>query len=108
LAQQLLSWDKAGHAVLYGALAVLVAMVVALRRPDRYLIGGLSLLACVWIVIGVSALGAFDEITQPLTNRILDWSDWVADTVGAALAVALFVLIHSWLRRLAPARPAAT
>ena len=56
LARELLSWDKAGHAVLYGALAVLAATVVALRSPDRYLICGLSLLACVWIVIGVSVL----------------------------------------------------
>jgi VanZ family protein len=102
LARAVLSWDKLGHAVLYGGLATIAAMVISLRRPDRSA-AGLSLAACAAIVLGVSAIGAIDELTQPLTNRQLDWGDWLADTLGATVGVALFVIVNASRRREAPA-----
>jgi VanZ family protein len=101
VARTLLSWDKLGHAALYGGLALVAAIVVSLRRADRST--GLSLAACVTIVLAVSALGAIDELTQPLTDRTLDWSDWMADTLGATVGVAAFVFVDAWRRRAAPA-----
>lgn len=102
-AQKLLSWDKAGHAVLYGGLAAVAAIVVSLRRPDRDSNGGLTLAACATIVITVSALGAISELIQPLTNRQRDLNDWLADTAGAIIAVAVFLIVDARRRRSAPA-----
>jgi hypothetical protein len=47
-----------------------------------------------------SAYGMGDEFRQSLTHgiRTPDWHDWLADTLGAITAVALY-LYGAWYRR---------
>lgn len=90
------SWfepDKLGHFAAYGALATAV-----LRIPGMKNWPGLGLW---WAAVIASAYGAGDEWRQSLTAGIRspDWHDWLADTIGAVMAVALF-LYWPWYRRL--------
>ncbi|MCC7351926.1 MAG: VanZ family protein [Phycisphaerales bacterium] len=51
-----------------------------------------------WKVLLILTLyGAFDEWTQQFVNRFTDVDDWMADTIGVAIAVALMTLVH-WAR----------
>jgi VanZ family protein len=84
--------DKLGHFGAYGALATAIV-----RIGGR---GRLSALGW-WAVVLASAYGIGDEFRQSLTQgiRTPDWHDWVADTIGALVAVALY-LKWGWYRRL--------
>jgi VanZ family protein len=80
-------FDKLAHAALFGLLATLV-----LRNgfaPRR-----------AWIAVAVvSAFGAADEWHQSLTpGRAVELADWIADTLGATVAVGAYVL-WPWYRR---------
>lgn len=78
-----LSNDKVVHAVLFGVLAALVHL--AARRAERWNVRRAAATALVM----ASLYGATDELHQLRTpTRSADPMDWVADTVGAALAVA--------------------
>lgn len=70
--------DKVVHFGVFGLLATL--MVRLLPRPAA------------WIaVVAASLFGATDEWHQSFTpGRRMDWADWVADTLGAAVAVAAY------------------
>lgn len=83
--------DKIGHFGAYGALAT-----AAVRIPGR---GRLSRIGW-WAILVASAYGMGDEFRQSLTHgvRTPDWHDWLADTLGAVTAVALY-LRWSWYRR---------
>ena len=84
--------DKIVHFSVYGLLATLVT------RHGRGWRGVL------WSLFLVSAFGASDEWHQFFVpGRSCDFADWVADTAGAAVAVALY---HgwSWYRRLRETR----
>ncbi len=71
--------DKFAHFGAYGLLATLVCRV---RGGWR---------AAGWSLLAVSAFGASDEWHQSFVpGRSPDVMDWVADTTGAALAVALY------------------
>ena len=74
-------FDKVEHVVAYGVVAGL--FLLALRRPVRPVTVGL-------ILTGLLAVGALDEVTQPLVNRVASGSDFVADVVGIGLAVLCF------------------
>lgn len=84
------NFDKVAHLAVFGLLATLVASIpwVQRRRP----------LGIYTAIVGVSLFGASDEWHQQFTpTRTMDVLDWAADTLGAAVAVALYA--HwSWYR----------
>lgn len=72
--------DKFAHFAVYGLLATLVCRV-----------GGHSWRAGAVAVLIASAYGASDEWHQSFVpGRFSDVGDWLADTIGAVLAVALY------------------
>ncbi len=89
------SWlavDKVGHFALYGALATAIVRHPALVRWPW--------LGLWWALPLASAYGLGDEFRQSFTIvRMFEWADWVADTVGAVVAVSLYIR-WPWYRRL--------
>ena len=87
-----IGFDKVAHFGVFGLLATLLLRTHGVwRRPG-------------WraaIAIGVvSIFGLTDEWHQSFTpGRSVELGDWIADTTGAALAVALY-LRWPWYRRL--------
>lgn len=82
------SVDKLSHFLVFGLLATLVQ-----RSPG---INGRAWLA----LLLTSAWGITDEFRQSFTpGRFVEVADWVADTLGAALAVTLYSR-WAWYRRL--------
>jgi VanZ family protein len=80
--------DKFAHFAVYGLLATLVCRV-----------GGGGRAALVAVVV-TSAFGASDEWHQSyVPGRMADFGDWVADTLGALLAVGLYARWR-WYREL--------
>lgn len=88
--------DKLGHFALYGALATAIVRHPALRGwpwpgfpPSPLGLGRTGW----WALLLASAYGMGDEFRQSLTHgiRTPDWHDWLADTIGAAVAVGLYV-----------------
>jgi hypothetical protein len=87
-----LSFDKLAHFGVFGLLATTIAR---LERAQRW-----PLLGALWAIILVSVYGMGIEILQSFTpTRSMEYGDWVADTLGAALAVGLY-LGWTWYRRL--------
>lgn len=85
-APDVVDFDKVAHFGVFGLLASLVVRTgFAPRRA--------------WIaVVLVSLFGFTDEWHQSFTpGRSVEFADWVADTLGAALAVTLYVR-WSWYR----------
>ncbi|HEX2855628.1 MAG TPA: VanZ family protein [Opitutaceae bacterium] len=80
--------DKVTHFAVYGLLATLV---VRLGRGSR----------AAWLsVLVVSLYGLSDEWHQSFTpGRSVELADWLADTGGAALAVAMYSG-WTWYRKL--------
>jgi VanZ family protein len=71
------NFDKLVHFSAFGLLATLVARV------------GPGWRGAVWALIITSAFGASDEWHQSFVpGRSCDFFDWLADTLGAAVAVA--------------------
>ena len=86
------SEDKFGHFFVYGLLGTLVC-----RTGSGWKWAAVSLVI-------VSAFGASDEWHQSFVpGRDSDVRDWVADTAGAALAIALYTG-WGWYRRLLEGR----
>jgi VanZ family protein len=80
--------DKFAHFAVYGVLGTLVCR---LGRGWR---------AAVWAALVASAFGASDEWHQSFVpGRSTDIVDWLADTLGAAVAVALYTR-WTWYRQL--------
>ncbi len=84
--------DKLAHFGVFGLLATLLLRTGILWRRSGW--RG-------WLAVGiVSVFGATDEWHQSFTpGRSVEYADWIADTAGAALAVALYLRWH-WYRRL--------
>lgn len=82
------NFDKVAHALVFGLIATLVGRSFRRRRH-------------VWMAIVLtSAYGMADEIRQSFTpGRSVEIADWVADTMGACLAVTLYQL-WAWYRNL--------
>ncbi len=76
--------DKLQHVVAYGTITFL--FLISLRTSP-------TMLSALLLFLVVSAIGAFDEITQLFVNRTASVTDLVADIVGI-----LFVLFFSALR----------
>jgi VanZ family protein len=78
------NFDKVVHFGAFGLLATLVARV------------GPGWRGAVWGLVLTSAFGATDEWHQSFVpGRSCDFFDWVADTLGAAIAVACYA---RWVR----------
>lgn len=75
--------DKIEHIAAYGAITIF--FVLSLR--DRF-----SLLSAAALFFAISALGAIDELTQPLVNRTASPMDWLADIAG--ITVVLLACIY--------------
>jgi VanZ family protein len=84
----IVNFDKVAHALVFGLIATLAGRSFRRRRA-------------VWTAILLtSAYGMADEIRQSFTpGRSVEVADWVADTLGACLAVTLYQL-WPWYRRL--------
>lgn len=106
--------DKVAHAAAFGLLALMVEVALARTRPDLPLYKR-HLMA----FFAVSAFGALDELHQRFVpGRDCEAWDWLADTLGGGLGLAVASLsrlrargrwmAHSWrrgaLRRPDPAR----
>ncbi len=83
--------DKVGHFVVYGWLGVLFARIDWVRRMKP--LG-------VWTAVAIASLYGFsDEFHQSFTpGRGVEFADWLADTLGALVAVTLYARWHG-LRR---------
>ena len=77
---------------------VVVAALILIKAPNL-MPAGLEL-ASAFSILLTSAYGMADEIRQSFTpGRSVEIADWVADTLGACLAVSLYQL-WGWYRRL--------
>jgi VanZ family protein len=87
-APDVIGFDKLAHFAVFGLIATLVGRSFRRRR-------------WVWrAILLVSAYGAIDEIRQSFTpGRSVEVADWLADTLGACVAVTLYQL-WPWYRRL--------
>jgi VanZ family protein len=82
--------DKIAHFSVFGLLATLVVRSPGFRR--RWALAA---------VVLVSLFGITDEFHQSFTpGRSVEFEDWLADTLGASLAVALYVNWTVYRRRL--------
>ena len=80
--------DKFAHFGVYGLLGTLVCRI-GTRWPSAF-----------WALAVVSAFGASDEWHQSFVpGRDADINDWIADSLGATLAIALY-WGWGWYRRL--------
>lgn len=83
--------DKLVHLAAYAVLGALVGLVCSQYQRLR-----------LWVAVGLLVLlsvhGALDEVTQPLVGRHADVADWVADMLGAALGLGLFLALATLLR----------
>ena len=81
--------DKVAHFAVFGLLGTLVCRC------------GRGWRGAVWALVVVSAFGASDEWHQSFVpGRSSDVMDWIADTAGAGLAVALYAGWSSYRRLL--------
>jgi VanZ family protein len=84
----IVDFDKAAHFSIFGLLATLVLRPFHGRR------------GVVWAIVIVSLFGASDEWHQSFTpGRSMDYHDWIADTLGAVVAVTTYTF-WPWYRRL--------
>jgi VanZ family protein len=85
--------DKIGHFAAYGALATAIIRHPALARWP--------LLGAWWALPLASAYGLGDEFRQTMNvYRSFDLADWVADTLGAIVAVTLYLRWPAYRRLL--------
>jgi VanZ family protein len=77
-APDIVSIDKVGHFAVFGLLAILIARTQPRKRWW-------------WGFVIASAYGAADEWRQSFTpGRFVEFGDWIADTLGAAVGVAVY------------------
>jgi hypothetical protein len=88
-----LSFDKLAHFGVFGLLATTIARLDQAKHWP--LIGAL------WAIVLVSIYGFGSEWLQSFTpDRSMEFDDWLADTLGAALAVILYLRWTSYRRLL--------
>lgn len=70
-------WDKLAHAVFFFMFSLLLARFVSVPIA--------------WVMIFALLVGAADEIHQLfLPGRAAGWDDWLADGIGAGLALLVY------------------
>lgn len=93
------NFDKVVHFSVYGLLGTLVFRALGRERWGR-------------AVVIVSLFGVSDEMHQYFTpGRSMEFGDWVADTLGAAVAVAAYrgwAWYREWLEKPRLVRPVAS
>ncbi len=78
-----IGFDKFAHLGVYGLLATLIVRTPRVWRMRR---------GRFWTAVGLAAgYGVFDELYQGTTGRSPDIYDWIADALGALLAVTLYL-----------------
>jgi VanZ family protein len=76
--------DKVVHFLIFGLLATLVLRTGPIWRREAWR-GWIAILA-------VSTFGILDEFRQSFTpGRFVEFADWVADTLGAIVAVCAYL-----------------
>jgi hypothetical protein len=81
-------FDKVAHFGVFGALATAAVRLVPPRRAG-------------WVLLAVSLFGATDEFHQSFTvGRSVELADWIADTLGAAVAVIAYTRWSAYRRLL--------
>lgn len=87
--------DKLLHALAFGGLALLLA------RAAHWLFPSWPLSRKLWLgCAGSSLFGLLLEVCQAFTAyRSADPLDWLADTVGALLALGLALVLLAWVPR---------
>ena len=86
-----LSFDKLAHFGVFGLLATTIARI---ERVNRW-----PLIGALWAIVLVSVYGGATELLQSLTPmRSMEFDDWLADTLGAAVATVAY-LRWPWYRR---------
>lgn len=85
------SKDKLAHFLVFGLIATAILRTPKLRsRRCRDL--------CVAVLI-TSIYGCCDEFRQSLTpGRSVEFADWIADTLGAIVAVGVYARWHAYRR----------
>jgi len=89
--------DKIAHFMVFGALATSVI------RLDRFRTSGWT--GALWVWFWIALYGGLDEYRQSFTpGRSVEFDDWLADALGAAVAVVLY---QGWpaYRRVLESRP---
>jgi hypothetical protein len=86
---QLAGSDKVEHGIAYALITT--SCLFAAKWPGRRW-------ALLITAIGVAALGAADELTQPFVTRDCSGWDWMADLAGIAMSCGV-VLLRSPHRR---------
>jgi VanZ family protein len=76
---QLAGSDKTLHFVAYMGLSLLIAVCV---RPKGW--------SYLWVLLGLAAYGAIDELLQIPVRRTADVADWVADVAGVAAGLGIY------------------
>lgn len=88
-----LSKDKIGHFLVFGLLATSIVRVPNLRNQG---FKGMAIAALITI-----SFGGLDEFRQSFTpGRSVEFADWIADTLGAVVAVLAYRYIHLYRRLL--------
>jgi len=86
--------DKDGHGLLYAGLAVLVLRAASGARWE-----GVTLRAAAAAVAFAAVYGITDEFHQWFVpGRTADVNDWMADCTGAAIAVAVVLIVARFAR----------
>jgi|WetSurMetagenome_2_1015567.scaffolds.fasta_scaffold279692_2 VanZ family protein len=88
------SQDKLIHMAIYALLAVLLYRGIRMRAPTRWEFAA-------WVTFVVCVVyGASDEFHQYFVpGRSMEVFDWIADAIGAALAIAMVRAFERWRDR---------
>ncbi len=86
-------FDKLAHFCVYGLLATLIFRMVPPASRNGW--------SAFLVILAVSLFGLSDEIHQAYTpGRFVEFADWVADTLGATVAVVAYWKWHGYRRLL--------
>ncbi len=89
-------WDKLVHLLVYAVLGVLFLIPLAEARLSR-----VTMEKAAMAVLLSTLYGAFDEVHQSFTpERTPDVRDLFADALGAALGVAVILLLRAIVKKL--------
>lgn len=90
--------DKCLHAVAYGAITFLLVLSI------KSSISPVSALLVLFVLLGI---GSLDEITQPLVRRQASFGDLLANAIGIATILSLFIACKRQIQKLRsePASP---
>lgn len=90
--QLYISKDKLAHFLVFGLLATSIIRISAFKRRKFF--------GAVAVALMVSLYGGLDEWHQSFTpNRSVEFADWIADSVGASVAVFVYTQ-WTWYRNL--------